>query len=89
MCKELSSSINALTYLSNRKHLESCKPWCCRYGQNRKAEIDISAEKLPPIWQGVARSKFNFKQNYVTTSGTDFKIEIEDKNACDNRFQLQ
>ena len=25
MCKELSSSINALTYLSNRKHLESCK----------------------------------------------------------------
>lgn len=25
----------------------------------------------------------------MTTSGTDFRIEIEDKNACDNRFQLQ
>ena len=52
MCKELSSSINALTYLSNRKHLESCKPWCCRYGQNRKAEIDISAEKLSLYGKG-------------------------------------
>ena len=59
------------------------------FGQNRKVEIDISAEKLPLYGKGWL--DLNLITNKITWRLLELISELKSKIriACDNRFQLQ